>query len=133
MIGLHRLQHIDVRAIVVHFSGVSLVFCIASLFLFERALPSQAAGSWSGDPAPAVWPTLGMLLGVGVTATAGQILLTKAFAGGLPAKVAVVSLTQIVFALALDRLLWGRPLSSMTLLGMSLVVAPTAWLMAHRF
>jgi len=123
MIGLHRLQHIDVRAIVVHFSGVSLVCCIASLFLFEHPLPVKNVLTGT---------TLLMLLGVGVTATIGQILLTKAFAGGLPAKVSVVSLTQIVFALAFDALLWERHFNSMTLLGMSLVVAPTAWLMMYR-
>jgi drug/metabolite transporter (DMT)-like permease len=123
MIGLHRLQHIDVRAIVVHFSGVSLVFSIASLFLFDRTLPVKnvLAGA-----------TLVMLLGVGVSATIGQILLTKAFAGGLPAKVSVVSLTQIVFALAFDALLWERHFNSLTLVGMSLVVAPTAWVMMYR-
>jgi drug/metabolite transporter (DMT)-like permease len=123
MIGLHRLQDVDVRAIVVHFSGVSLVFCLASLFVFERAIPAadmvKGATPW-------------MLLGVGLTATIGQVFLTRAFAGGMPAKVAVVSLTQIVFALALDVLLWQRDFSRTTLLGMGLVVVPTAWLMAYR-
>ena len=40
---------------------------------------------------------LAMLLGVGITATIGQILLTKAFAAGPPAKVSVIGLTQIGF------------------------------------
>jgi drug/metabolite transporter (DMT)-like permease len=124
MIGLHRLQHIDVRAIVVHFSAVSLVFCTVSMFLFERKVSTNGV---------LAWPTVAMLLGVGITATIGQILLTKAFAGGLPAKVSVVSLSQIVFALILDRVLWGRDFNSLTLLGMGLVIAPTAWLMAFRF
>ena len=36
MIGLHRLHYIDPRAIVVHFSTVSLLFCIASFFFMFR-------------------------------------------------------------------------------------------------
>jgi drug/metabolite transporter (DMT)-like permease len=121
MMGLHRLSHVDVRAIVVHFSGVSLLFCVAALFLFER-----------GEQMPAVQDGYAvlMLLGVGVSATLGQLLLTKAFAAGLPAKVSVVSLTQIVFAAVLDVLIWDRHLQPITLVGMGLVITPTAWLMA---
>ena len=36
VLGLHRLRQIDARAIVTHFSGVSLLFCLASLVVFER-------------------------------------------------------------------------------------------------
>jgi drug/metabolite transporter (DMT)-like permease len=123
MIGLHRLHQIDVRAIVVHFSAVSLLFCTAALLLFERAAPPQ--GVLEG------W-TPWMLLGVGVTATVGQLFLTKAFASGPPAKVSVVGLTQIVFAMLLDKLLWDHTFRPASLLGTVLVIAPTAWLMAYR-
>jgi drug/metabolite transporter (DMT)-like permease len=44
--------------------------------------------------------------------------------------VAIVGLTQIVFAMVLDVLLFGRSFGPATLLGISLVVAPTAWLLA---
>jgi drug/metabolite transporter (DMT)-like permease len=73
-----------------------------------------------------------MLLGVGVTATVGQLFLTKAFASGPPAKVSVVGLTQIVFAMLLERLLWDHTFRPASLLGTILVMAPTAWLMAYR-
>jgi drug/metabolite transporter (DMT)-like permease len=123
MLGLHRLRGLDTRAIVVHFSAVSLLFGVASFFLFEHGVPAHEA---------LAVPALLMLLGVGVTATVGQLLLTKAFAAGPPARVAVVCLTQVVFALGLDALLWRRAVSPMTLLGIGLVLAPTAWVMNRR-
>src|SRR5579871_1517293 len=123
MIGLHRLHKIDVRAIVVHFSGVSCLFCLASLFLFERTVSPEVHFEEG---------LLWMLLGVGVAATVGQLFLTKAFAAGPPAKVSVVGLTQIVFALALEMLLGKNALMPATLAGIFLVLAPTAWLMLRR-
>jgi drug/metabolite transporter (DMT)-like permease len=121
MLGLHRLQHIDPRAIVVHFSGVALLFVVVSFFVFERRAPLAAVLEG---------PSLLMLLGVGLTATSGQLFLTKAFAAGPPAKVSVVGLTQVVFAMGLEVLLFGRNYSPETLLGIGLVMAPTAWLLA---
>jgi drug/metabolite transporter (DMT)-like permease len=120
MIGLHRLQRLDVRAIVVHFSAVGLVFCLASFALFEHT--HDFATVLSGG-------TGLMLLGVGLSATAGQIWLTRAFAGGPPAKVAVVGLTQIVFALGFDVVFWGQQFDAATLGGIALIVFPTAWVM----
>jgi drug/metabolite transporter (DMT)-like permease len=58
--------------------------------------------------------------------------LTKAFALGAPAKVSVVALTQIVFVMLFEILVSQRSFDPVTLLGMSLVVAPTAWLMAYQ-
>jgi len=123
MIGLHRLHGIDVRAIVVHFSGVALVFSILCFFLFDRNVP--AAEGLGGR-------SLLLLLTIGVTATIGQIFLTKAFAAGPPTKVSMVGLTQIVFAMTFDILLFDRSFNRATLLGMALVTIPTAWLLAQR-
>jgi drug/metabolite transporter (DMT)-like permease len=123
LIGLHRLHKIDVRAIVVHFSGVSALFCLVALFLFER----------TGTPGVHFDESvLLMLLGVGLTATIGQLLLTKAFAAGAPAKVSVVGLTQIVFAMVLETFLWQHTFTPATLLGMFLVIAPTSWVMVRQ-
>lgn len=120
MLGLHRLRDLDPRAIVVHFSGVSTVFCLVAWLGFER--PSLAQMSYS-------WITPIVLLGVGVAATIGQLFLTKAFAAGPPAKVAVVGLTQVVFAVTFEVLFEKRIYNSRTLLGMLFILAPTAWLM----
>jgi drug/metabolite transporter (DMT)-like permease len=123
MIALHQLGGIDARAIIVHFSAVALLFCVGSLFLFERTRPFQLV--WQG------WPIV-LLLGVGVTALVGQLFLTKAYASGDAAKVSVVGLTQIVFALVFDVLLFDYRFSVWTLVGIVMVVAPTAWLMVVR-
>jgi drug/metabolite transporter (DMT)-like permease len=121
MLGLHRLGDIDPRAIVVHFSAVALAFVAGSFLVFERRVPLAAA---------AEGPNLLLLAGVGVAATVGQLCLTRAFAAGPPARVAVVALTQVVFAMALEVLLCGRSYGMATLLGIGLVVTPTAWLLA---
>jgi drug/metabolite transporter (DMT)-like permease len=122
MLGLHRLRNLDPWAIVVHFSAIALVFCVASLFLFDRRIPL--------DNLFAPRPLL-LLLGLGVTATAGQLFLTRAFAAGSPTRVSVVGLMQIVFALPLDLLL-GKQFQAQALAGIALIVAPTACLMAFR-
>jgi drug/metabolite transporter (DMT)-like permease len=122
MLGLHRLQDLDPRAIVAHFSGVAALCCLASLFLG----PAPAAHHLADARA------LGLLLAVGATATAGQLFLTKAFAAGPPAKVSVVGLTQVLFALGLYLLLERPEFHPATLVGIALVMAPTAWVMALR-
>src|SRR5260370_41384051 len=68
MIGLNRLQGLDTRAIVVHFSGVAAVTWLASYFVFEHKTASPFAVEGT---------TLWLLLGVGVSATVGQLFLTK--------------------------------------------------------
>jgi drug/metabolite transporter (DMT)-like permease len=123
MMGLHQLQGLDPRAIVVHFSGVACLVCLTALGMFDRQarLPSLLDA----------WPWV-LLLGLGITATIGQLFLTKAFAAGPPAKVSVVGLSQIVFAMVLERLVTNRSFQVETLLGMGLVMGPTAWLMTTR-
>ncbi len=123
MIALNRLRAIDPRAIIVHFSAVALLFCIASLFLFERDFAFDDIGDA---------PTLLLLLGVGTAALVGQLFLTKAFADGDAARVSIVGLTQFVFALVFDVLVFDHAVSGLTLLGMMLVLAPTAWVMTSR-
>ncbi len=120
MIGLNRLSGVDARAVVTHFSGVATVFTLAVLF----ASGGRVDYSVLGDGA-----TLGLLLGVGVSATVGQLAMTKAFALGSPSRVAVVGLMQIVFALVFDLFFWKRQFGPRVVAGIALVVGPSAWLM----
>lgn len=121
MLGLHRLREVDARAVVAHFSGLaSLVLSVwigIHPALVSRSTPDRA--------------TVVMLLGVGLTGTIGQVLLTKAFASGPPARISVLSLMQVVFAMGYDVAVEGRVLTSSTLLGFLLVLTPTAWLTLH--
>ncbi len=122
MLGLHSLSKIDPWAIVVHFSTVATFVCLGAYALGPKHVPL----SHTFDR----WIPLA-LLGMGLTALVGQLFLTLAFGSGSPAKVSVVGLTQIVFALILDAWLWHREVNAITLVGTLLVVAPTAWLLLH--
>jgi drug/metabolite transporter (DMT)-like permease len=122
MLGLHRLRGIDAPSIVVHFSAVATVFVIGACFI---GTPVSLAPALAGR-------NLLLLLGVAATATVGQLFLTGAFTYGTPAKVSVVGLTQIVFALGLDVMLGDHTFSARTLCGIGLVMAPTAWVMAGK-
>lgn len=122
LIGLHRLGRISPTAIVLHFSTVSILFVVGAFFVFptNHSLTSQFQMTW---PAPV------LLLGVGVSATVGQLFLTRAFGSGAPAKIAVVGLSQVGFAMIFDIVLWDRSFHLHTLVGMMLVTGPSAWLM----
>jgi drug/metabolite transporter (DMT)-like permease len=121
MIGLNRLGGVvEARAVVTHFSGVATVLTLLFLLPASRSInyaPLQEAG------------TLGLLFGVGCAATVGQLAMTKAFALGSPSRVSVVGLMQIVFALVFDLLFWRRAFGPLVMLGIALVIAPSAWLM----
>ena len=121
MIGLHKLHKVDVRAIVFHFSAVAFVACLGAVALSERTLPLDVHPS-----------TVLMLLGTGLAATLGQLFLTLAFAAGPPSRVAVVGLTQVVFGLIFDVLIWERRFGWPSLIGIALVTAPTGWVLLRR-
>ena len=123
MLGLNRLGHIDTRAVVAHFSGVGILFALGAMLLFprEHLETSVTAGS-------VPW----LLAGVGLTATAGQLCLTRAFTTGKASRVAVVGLSQVLFAVAIDWLFFHKPVNALAMLGMVLVVVPTAHVIMQR-
>jgi drug/metabolite transporter (DMT)-like permease len=124
MIGLNRLGGVDARAVVTHFSGVATAFTLAFMLLSGGRVDYNALLDTT---------TLALLLGVGLAATVGQLTMTKAFAAtGSPSKVSVVGLMQIVFALLFDLLLWHRSFDALVMLGIALVVGPSAWLMLRN-
>jgi drug/metabolite transporter (DMT)-like permease len=125
MIGLHRLRDIDARAVVAHFAGVASL--VAGVWFLVRGPIAGEQGVTSRLDSL----TLLMLLGVGLTGTIGQVFLTKAYAVGTPARVAVLGLTQVVFGLGFDVALWQRALPFSALVGTVLVLSPTAWLLAR--
>lgn len=124
MIGLNKLGSIDARAVVVHFSAVSTIFALVFLF--------ATAGRDALDAFPRDAATLTLLLCVGLSGTVGQIFMTRAFAAGAPARVSIVGLSQIVFALIFDAVIWRRSFDLSTFAGIFLVVAPSAWLMLNN-
>lgn len=123
MIGLNKLGGVDARAVVAHHSGVSTLVCLAFIMLSGSAVsvPQLEAGN-----------TLLLLIGVGLAGTIGQLGMTRAFALGHPAKVAVVGLTQVIFGFCWDVMLWNHSFDQMTIYGLILVVTPTGWLLLHN-
>src|SRR5262245_44541126 len=80
MMGLHRVAALDHRAVVAHFSAT------AAFFTF---IASIAFGGGRFPPVPddvVVWQ---LLVAVGLTATVGQLCMTRAYTKRHPAKVAV--------------------------------------------
>jgi drug/metabolite transporter (DMT)-like permease len=136
MIALNRLQGIDARAIIVHFSTVAVVMCGAfSLPLAlgpDTATSMPAALAVNAAPRDSIVLVVCMLLGVGMMALLAQFGITKAFTTGNAAKVAVVNLTQTVFAMLFDVLCFGHSVDLVKLSGMTLILGPTAWLMMER-
>jgi drug/metabolite transporter (DMT)-like permease len=121
MLGLNRLANVNARSIVIHFAMAATV-ATAAVF--------ATTGSGRGIGALARPRELTMLLGMGLLGTVGQIALTRAFALGDPSRVSVVGLSEMLFGAAYDRMLWDRHFGWLTLAGMALVAAPTAWLLA---
>ena len=120
MIGLHKLKRVDPNAVVVHFSAVATVASTSAFFLFERR--SGAMPFYHPE-------ALVLLLGVGVTASVGQMLLTRAFAHGDPSRVSVIGLSQVVMTLLIDVAVTGHRVTWTALAGTLLILAPTAWVM----
>ena len=100
------------------------MFAGAALWLLDGRVPDKPL-----PPTSASWL---LLLGVGTSATIGQFCLTKAFTMGVPSRVAVVGLTQVGFALLFEVLFERRHYGTSSVLGMLLVLAPTAWLLVRR-
>jgi drug/metabolite transporter (DMT)-like permease len=123
MISLHRLKHVEHRTVVFHFAVVSLVGCLVAVLVSGFTTAARIS------PEPIVWL---MLVGVGLASTTGQLLLTAAFASGPPAKLSVVGLTQVGFAMMYDVFVWGHRYDMLSILGIVLVVAPTAWLLVQE-
>ena len=120
MLGLSRLQSVDPRAIVVHFSAVASV---STLTLLLTTGPANAFAPINNATA------ISLLLLIGFGGVLGQIGMTMAFAKGHATRISVVALSQILFGLVVDLVWWKRQLNWLSLCGMLLVVAPTAWIL----
>ena len=126
LIGLHKLHGVDSRAVVTHFSLVSTLGCLGAIGLLALSQPGMKA---LGLPATASLGTLLMLVCVGIAATVGQLLLTKAFTTGSPSRISVIGLSQTAFTMLFQWVVHRQQFSALTLAGMGLIVAPTAWVL----
>lgn len=100
MVSLRRLHNETPEAVVVHFSSVASGFTLAAVivrFARERTLrlPNTAI-EWL------------MVMAVGLTATLGQLAMTKAYSLDRAARVGAAGWAQIIFALVLDGVVRAR-------------------------
>ena len=123
MLGLNRVHGVSSLGIVAHFSAVATVTCATAYFVFPH--PVGNAGLW--QPLNAA-----LVFGVGVSATCGQVCLTKAFRSGPATRVSVVSLTQVVFTMLVEAVAGWRAFDAWTLGGTALVLIPVGWLMTRK-
>jgi drug/metabolite transporter (DMT)-like permease len=123
MISLHRLGGVDPRVVVVHFA----IFATAATAILFVAAPAAIESSRTLDLRTTI-----LLVAMGGVGTVGQFLMTRAFAAGNPPRVALIGLTQLVFAAVIDRVVWNRTWNVLTLVGMALVAAPSAWLLLRQ-
>ncbi|HEX4911421.1 MAG TPA: DMT family transporter [Permianibacter sp.] len=93
--------------IVFYFSLISTVITAIPAFLQWQPIVS-------GD-----WPAL---LGLGITAALGQMLMTRAFMLAPPGRIGAWSYTQVVFAFAFGWLLWREPIHPLSLAGAALII-----------
>jgi len=124
MFGLHKLSHLHPLAIALHFAGIATVGMLgyATMTSFRDPIDwSQAANSTS----------MVLLVAVGGLATLGQVLMTSAFQHGPPDRLAVIALSQSVFTLIFDILIWNHPVTYGLLTGMAMILGPGAWLVSR--
>ena len=122
LINLHRVRHIDTRAIVAHFSGVATACSLAVWLLVPVSQPTRPIDFFS----------VVRLIGIGLAATVGQLCLTKAFSTGSPARVSVVGLSQVVVAALAKWFMEQRVPTIGSIIGMTLVVASTIWVILSQ-
>ena len=122
LINLHRVRHIDTRAIVAHFSGVATVCSLVVWLLVPVSPPTR----------PVDFVSVIRLIGIGLAATVGQLCLTKAFSTGSPARVSVVGLSQVVVAALAKWFMEQRIPTTGSILGMTLIVASTIWVILSQ-
>jgi hypothetical protein len=117
LINLHRVKELDTRSVVTHFSGVATTLSLMVWLIVPLDPPTRAYDQSS----------LVRLIFIGVAATIGQLCLTMAFSRGAPARVSVVGLSQVAVAVVVKGVLEGRIPTVGSLVGMTLIVAATIW------
>jgi drug/metabolite transporter (DMT)-like permease len=109
-VGVRRLTHTE--------PVTRIVFYFAIVATGTSVLPLPA--TWETPRGTLVWVAV---VSMGITATAAQILMTRAYAHAPAAQVAPFMYSAVVFAALVDWLIWGRPPDAATVAGSVLVGA----------
>jgi len=103
---------------------------IVFYFSLFSALFSAIPLTWSWQPLDA--NQLGWLLGIGLLATASQLIMSRAYGLAPPGLIGPIAYLAIVFAGLIAWLLWGATPDSLSLLGAALIFAASLLSVARR-
>ncbi|HEY1028356.1 MAG TPA: DMT family transporter [Pseudomonas sp.] len=103
---------------------------IVFYFSLFSALFSAIPLTWSWQPLDAT--QLGWLLGIGLLATASQIIMSRAYGLAPPGLIGPIAYLAIVFAGIIAWLLWGETPDRLSLLGAALIFAASLLSVARR-
>ncbi len=98
------------------------VFWFAAVGSAGAAVLATLAG-WHTD----ILPHLDLLLVLGLTATVGQLAMTRAYRKGQTAVVAAFAYSTVVFSSLLDVLIWKEEIAALAWAGMAVTVAAGVW------
>jgi drug/metabolite transporter (DMT)-like permease len=115
--ALAALAKATVRRLGATEPGPRIVFYFAVIATAASAVP--AAAIWV-TPAPEAWA---WLLAIGMLATGGQLLMTRAYALAPASRVGPYTYASVLFATAYGWLFWGEILDILTAAGAALVIA----------
>lgn len=122
--------------------GAALVFAVSFLMakaLLRRLPPLVVVAALSSGVATCLLPfalpawvpiagrDLALVAGSAVTATVGQVMLTRALSLAPVAVLQPVSFFQILWATAVTVLVFGEPVSGAVVVGAAMIVAAVAW------
>lgn len=113
----YSLSALLVRSLGRTHSSLALVFWY--LLLVGLGSGGLAARDWLPIQ-PHDW---GLLAALGLTGTLGQVWITEAFSSAPPSVVAPFEYTALLWAFAIDRIIWGASPSVTLLIGAAIVIA----------
>lgn len=121
--------HLALRGLGATESTRAVVFAFQAGLLVLSLLVLLVSGEPPAPPDRGLWLPL---LGVGATATAGQLLVTQAYTVDRAAVVAAAGYSSVLWAFSGDVLFFGLTPSANALVGGTLVVGAGIWLLRHR-
>lgn len=118
MVSLSFCGQLNALTVVAQYSSfatlTTLLLCLAmpGPVVYD---PAMSVGKWS-------W-----LIPLGITGTIGQLFLTSAYGHGVPTLVALVGISQMVFAAILDMMFWQESFSGIKFVGMAAIAFAIGW------
>ena len=117
MISLSRTGGFHPLSVVAHFSLTATVISGTAVLAGVVSSPSPCA--WSDQ----MTASMLSLLAVGITGTGGQLFMTAAYQAGKPGPVALVGLSQMLWAALFDAVLFDQPPDAWGWVGMAIIAA----------